>query len=226
MTASWHALGSSRLQAPTRVMPVLDGVTVRPARMPDVGAILGLHREAFADKFGGAFGVDATERGAAALAATWEHQGAVAMRGMFVAEYQGQIVGTTTIRTWEMISDQDASVEVVFHEELGFWRTIRSLFVLSLLDHQIGRREGFITDVAVLPAYRRSGIAQMLLARAEQEALLRGKHHLGLYVSQRNEAARALYQRLGFYQHRSRRSLLTWFFFGQGHWLYLRKNLV
>jgi ribosomal protein S18 acetylase RimI-like enzyme len=198
---------------------------IRPARLEDIGLILELHREAFADKFGGAFGANATDQGIAALAATWRRQGAIALRGMLVAEHEGKVIGTTTVRTWEMGGDDGGAAEIAFHQELGIWRAARSLFALSLLDHRIERREGFVTDVAVLEEYRRGGVARALLARAEQEAMLRGKRFLGLYVSARNKGAWSLYATMGFYHVRVRRSFLAWLIFGQGRWIYMRKDL-
>lgn len=225
MTASTHALSGPISQQAARSSAGPLPVTIRPARLDDIGLILELHREAFADKFGGAFGTGATDRGVAALAAAWRRQGSPALRGMFVAEHEGAVVGTTTVRTWEMSSDDGGAAEIAFQQELGVWRATRSLFALSLLDHRIERREGFITDVAVLASFRRGGVARALLARAEQEAVLRGKRFLGLYVSAGNQGARALYRDLGFYNLRTRRSLLTWLIFGQGRWVYMRKDL-
>jgi ribosomal protein S18 acetylase RimI-like enzyme len=100
------------------------------------------------------------------------------------------------------------------------------MFALSLLDHRIGRGEGFITDVAVLNDYRRQGIAGVMLARAEQEAQSRHKHYLGLYVSGANMGARTLYRRLGFRDMYVRRSWLTRLIFGQREWVYMRKHLT
>jgi ribosomal protein S18 acetylase RimI-like enzyme len=226
MTASSGALSGPLSQPAARPKGMSIAAAIRPARLDDIGLILELHREAFADKFGGAFGANGTEQGVAALAATWRRQGPPALRGMFVAEHEGQVIGTTTVRTWEMGGDDGGAAEIAFHQELGLWRAARSLFALSLLDHRIDRREGFITDVAVLQPYRRSGVARAMLARAEQEALLRGKRFLGLYVSARNSGARSLYHELGFYHVRVRRSLLAWLIFGQGSWIYLRKDLA
>ncbi|MFV9507838.1 MAG: GNAT family N-acetyltransferase [Oscillochloridaceae bacterium umkhey_bin13] len=225
MTASSQVLRGSLGSVAERPSGLLLAASIRPARLDDITPILDLHSEAFADKFGGAFGPNATEQGMAALAAAWRRQGPPALRGMFVAEYEGTVIGTATVRTHEALQDDGSAAEIAFHEQLGIWRAARSLFVLSLLDHTIQRREGFITDVAVLAPFRRSGVARALLARAEQEALLRGKRFLGLYVSARNEGARNLYRALGFYEVRSRRSLLAWLFFGQGHWVYMRKDL-
>jgi hypothetical protein len=89
-----------------------------------------------------------------------------------------------------MGGDNTGAAELAFHQVLGAWGAIRSIFALSLLDHQIDRNEGYITDVAVLGPYRRRGVAQALLARAEEDARLRRKRFLGLYVSAANHAAR------------------------------------
>jgi ribosomal protein S18 acetylase RimI-like enzyme len=220
MTASPQAFAGLAAQPGVREAQAPVPVTIRAARLDDIGPILALHREAFADTFGGAFGRGRAERGASALAAAWRRQGPLAMRGMLVAEHDGQVIGTTTLRTWEMGGDDGGAAELAFQEELGLWGAMRSLFALSLLDHRIDRREGFVTDVAVLAPYRRGGVARSLLARAEQDARLRAKAFLGLYVSASNTAARALYHDLGFSEVRVRRSLLAWLIFGQGRWLY------
>jgi ribosomal protein S18 acetylase RimI-like enzyme len=185
-----------------------------------------LHSRAFADTFGGAFGRGRVERGAQALAAAWRRQGAASMRGMLVAEHDGRLIGTTTLRTWEMGGDDAGAAELAFQEVLGVWGAARSLFALSLLDHRIAHHEGFLADVAVLDAYRRRGVARALLARAEEEARARRKRFLGLYVSAGNAGARALYRSLGFEVARTRRSLFAWLMFGQGRWHYMRKSLL
>ncbi|GAB4434790.1 MAG: GNAT family N-acetyltransferase [Chloroflexi bacterium OHK40] len=226
MTASSQALPGPLGQPAARAARPTIPVTVRAARLDDIGPILALHREAFADKFGGAFGAQGAERGASALAAAWRRQGPSALRGMLVADYEGQVVGTTTVRTWEMSGDDSGAAELAFHEVLGLWGAARSLFALSLLDHRIERGEAFITDVAVLEPFRRGGVARALLDRAEQEARLRARRFLGLYVSARNDAARRLYHAVGFHDVRVRRSLLAWMIFGQGRWIYMRKDLL
>lgn len=204
----------------------LPDLCIRLACLDDIGPILSLHYEAFADKFGGAFGADNAARGIAALEASWRRQGMRALRGMFVAECQGTVIGTTTLRTWEMGCDDSGAAELAFQQVLGVWGTVRSMFALSLLDHRIGRSEGFITDVAVLFPFRRHGIASALLSRAEEEARLRRKEYLGLYVSGANTAALALYHRHGFQGRHIRRSWLTRLIFGQREWIYMRKQLA
>jgi ribosomal protein S18 acetylase RimI-like enzyme len=201
-------------------------IDIRPARMSDIYPILSLHREAFADKFGAAFGARGMARGIEAMAEAWRRQGSVALRGMLVAYLDDQVVGTTTLRTWEMGGDNTGAAEMAFHQVLGTWGVLRSTFALSLVDHQIDRAEGFISDVAVLGPYRRRGVARALLARAEEEARVRRKRYLGLYVSGSNQAAQQLYLRLGFVTRRVRRSLWAGLILHQSRWMYMRKDLL
>jgi ribosomal protein S18 acetylase RimI-like enzyme len=202
-----------------------SAVTIRPARIGDIHPMLDLHCDAFADKFGRAFGPDGLARGAAALAAAWQRQGQRALRGMFVAEWEQRVVGTITLRTWEMGEDDAASVEMAFQQVLGLWGATRSMFVLSLLSHRIARTEGFITDVAVASEYRRRGVATHMLRRVSEEATRLQKQYLGLYVSAANTGAIALYRKTGFYRSSLRRSWMTRLCFGQRDWVYMRRNL-
>lgn len=194
--------------------------------MDDIYPILSLHREAFADKFGAAFGAHGTARGIEAMAEAWRRQGSAALRGMLVAVADNQVIGTITLRTWEMGGDSTGAAEMAFHQVLGAWGALRSIFALSLLDHQIDHAEGYITDVAVLSAYRRRGVAQALLAYVEEDARIRRKRYLGLYVSAGNQGARQLYIRAGFNVQRVRRSLLAGWILRQHAWVYMRKDLV
>ncbi len=198
---------------------------IRPARMTDIYPILGLHRESFADKFGAAFGRGGTARGLEAMAEAWRRQGPSALRGMLVAIINDQVVGTISLRTWEMAGEPSGAAEMAFHSVLGTWGAMRSIFTLSLLDHTIERSEGYVTDVAVLGSYRRRGIARALLARAEEEARIRAKRFLGLYVSAANKGAHTLYEQTGFIDWRMRRSFLAGVILHQSAWNYMRKEL-
>jgi ribosomal protein S18 acetylase RimI-like enzyme len=206
--------------------PLSLAVDIRLARMEDIYPILELHREAFADKFGAAFGVRGTTRGIEAMAEAWRRQGVSALRGMFVATLEGRVIGTISLRTWEMASENSAAAELAFHKVLGVWGAVRSIFALSLLDHQIERGEGYITDVAVLSPYRGRGVAHALLARAEADARARNKQFLGLYVSGANQRAQRLYENCGFARYRTRRSWVAGIVLQQRTWIYMRKNLA
>jgi ribosomal protein S18 acetylase RimI-like enzyme len=61
-----------------------------------------------------------------------------------------------------------------------------------------GSRVGRIYDLAVHPQHRRQGVAQRLVEHALATARQRGMLWLRLEVSERNVAARALYEGLGF----------------------------
>lgn len=188
-------------------------------------AVLALHSEAFADKFGAAFGTEGVGRGVEAMAEAWRRQGVSAMRGMFVATVGETVVGTVTVRTWEMGNDDSGAAELAFQKVLGAWGAFRSIFTLSLLSHQIARDEGYVTDVAVLSTFRRRGIARILLARAEEEARARRKRFLSLYVSSANTGAQTLYTREGYHRARTRRSLMAGLVLHESRWLFMRKDL-
>lgn len=204
----------------------LRGLYIRPATLSDAEAILILHSQAFADKFDGAFGANGAERGKAALAAAWQRQGGTAIRGMLVAILEEQIVGTASLRTREMPSDDNGAAEFAFHQVLGLWGALRSIMALSLLDHTIMQGEGFVTDVAVRPDFQRRGVARRLLAHIEQEARSCQKEFLGLYVSGANKGAQRLYYHHGFYKVRLRHSWMTRLFYGQRTWVYMKKDLT
>ena len=203
----------------------LPALEIRPARLEDAYAVLWLHREAFADKFGAAFGTQHVDQGVEAMAEAWRRQGVTALRGMLVAVVDGKVVGTTTVRTWEMGGDDGGAADIAYHQVLGTWGALRSIFTLSLLDHLIGRDEGYITDVAVLSTHRRQGIARALLIRAEAEARLRRKRYLSLYVSAANSGAHELYLSLGFVDRKLRRSIMTALLLHQHGWYFMQKRL-
>lgn len=201
-------------------------VDIRPARMDDIYPVIQLHSEAFADKFGAAFGANGMARGIEAMAEAWRRQGAGALRGMLVATADDEIIGTITLRTWEMGSEDSAAAEMAFQRVLGAWGALRSIFALSLLDHQIVRDEGYITDVAVRSDYRRRGVARLLVARAEEEARGRRKRFISLYVSASNTGARRLYLDNGFVDVRVRRSITSALLLHRWGWVYMRKVLA
>ena len=97
-----------------------------------------LHREAFSDKFGAAFGMRRSDLGVEAMAEAWRRQGALALRGMLVAVLDQQIVGTISMRTADSVGDNDGSAEQAFYQVLGHWRALRSIMVLSLIHICVG----------------------------------------------------------------------------------------
>ena len=60
--------------------------------------------------------------------------------------------------------------------------------------------EGFVTNVAVFPEFRRQGVAALLLSAAQSLCRERGIERLALEVRASNAPAIALYERFGFRQ--------------------------
>ena len=86
----------------------------------------------------------------------------------------------------------------------GFWRVVDELH---------------INNLAVLPAYRRQGIASMILNRVFEEGRKVGAGRATLEVRRSNEIARRLYERFGFtvagvrrgyYRHPEEDALVLW----------------
>jgi ribosomal protein S18 acetylase RimI-like enzyme len=202
------------------------GLMIRPAQMADIDPMLNLQAEAFADKFMAAFGRHGAERGLAALSRTHHLQGPGSLQGMHVALVQERIVGTITMRTVEMRIDDGGLVEQAFLRELGTWGTIRAMRAFSQLEHYIGRDEGYITDVAVVPDLRRQGIAQAMLRYIITLARETGKGRLGLYVSASNKNAITLYYNLGFREQLVRRSWWNALFLGERRWMYMTYTIL
>ncbi len=59
-------------------------------------------------------------------------------------------------------------------------------------------RRGWLHHLAVHPAYRRRGIASMLVREVEQRLRAKGCLKINLLIFRDNEAARSLYERLGY----------------------------
>lgn len=208
--------------AETPDLPLL----IRPAQMGDIGPMLALQAEAFADKFTAAFGRKGAERGVAALARTHHLGGPSTLQGMHVALIGERIVGTITMRTSEMYIDDGGTMEQAFLRELGTWGTIRATHALSQLEHRIGRDEGYVTDVAVAQDVRRNGVARAMMRYIVRVARDLGKRRLGLFVSASNSKAIALYQQFGFQKQQVRRSWWNAFFLGERRWIYMTYSIL
>lgn len=77
------------------------------------------------------------------------------------------------------------------------WQQEQVVAYLALLPHN-GWHQVSVTALAVHWHWRRRGLATLLLTLAEEEARCRGLRRLRLQVDCDNEAALALYRRLGF----------------------------
>lgn len=197
----------------------MNDLIIRPATLADVDGLVAVHAAAFQDKFLAAFGARHLLIGLELMAETWRRQGNAGLSGMWVATCDNTIVATIAIRARATMRQIPAvPVEWLFIKRLGFLRTLYALSVLSIIDHPVGHNEIYISDVAVLPAYQRRGIARRLLDHAYSEAQRLKLDTLCLYVSANNAAACALYQGAGYHSTYTHHSLLAWLAIRRWRW--------
>lgn len=94
--------------------------------------------------------------------------------------------------TWEQLMSQlpDDSHEFLAAEAEG--KILGYVGMMTVLD------EGYISNVAVDPAYRRQGIGDLLIGELLSRAVMRQLSFVTLEVREHNEAAIALYRKHGF----------------------------
>ncbi|MER3461067.1 MAG: hypothetical protein C4303_08240 [candidate division GAL15 bacterium] len=144
---------------------------------------------AFADKFAAVLGPD-LQRNAAVLAEL------PSLGTVYVADSQGQVVGTFTLVLEERTH---APLWPVLRRHLGFWQALRALVRLQLIG--TSRPEphtALVEAVAVLPEWRGRGVGRCMMTKALAEARRAGHRRVGLYVVEGNEPAVRLYTSLGF----------------------------
>lgn len=202
-------------------------VSMRPASLADVDRIVAIHADAFHQTFMAAFGRKRYQDGLRVMADVWRRQGAVGLHGMWVAEHDGTVVGTITMRSrlphWAAPS---VPVEWVFMRALGVLRGLYALNALSFIEHHLMANELYITDVAVARPYQRHGVGRTMLAHAMHYAEHHQLNHVSLYVDPANKPALGLYQGSGFYLVRTHHSFMGWWVLGQARWLLLRRTVV
>lgn len=202
-------------------------VIMRQAKLADVDRIVAIHADAFHRTFVAAFGRAHYHAGLRVMADVWRRQGIVGLQGMWVAEVDGYVVGTITMRSrsasWLPPS---IPVEWLFIRALGVIRGLYALNALSFIEHHITTNELYVTDVAVDGAFQRRGVGREMLAYAFATAERQQLGVVSLYVDAANHPALALYQGLGFYVANTHHSLMGWFLVRQIRWLFLRRTIV
>lgn len=199
-------------------------IRVRPARLEDLAAAGEILVEGFRSKFQAAF-AGHMERAARVVARTLALEVEQGRCGLFVAEIEGQIAGTISLRRHGDPESPGWPATRLLLEEVGLLRGLRAMLYMALLDQPFGPGEVYVSDVAVAAAFRRRGVGQALMRHAEQVARLWGMQALVLDVNIGNHPARRLYRRLGFGEERVRFSFLAGWLLGMGEWLRMRKAL-
>ena len=79
-------------------------------------------------------------------------------------------------------------------------------FIWMLHEETAGRKQCFLCDFAIWEPYRRKGFGSAALALAEKDALEAECREVVLFVTGRNTAAKALYEKSGYRQLRPKDS--------------------
>ncbi len=201
--------------------------TVRLATAEDDPAISALVVDGFLDKFRPIFGsrVDRALR----IMERWvtlEHASGGVTSLVTEGYSSSEIAGSVGVRTSPSHEDILArGLWRALNRNLGLPRTLWATTLLSYPRYSYDASEAYVERLVVSPAFRRRGIAKLLLAAAEDLARESGKETVGLHVSGNNLAALRLYEAEGYKQVGCQRSLLTSYLLGIREWLYLRKGL-
>lgn len=201
--------------------------TVRLAKAEDDPAIAALVVDGFLDKFRPIFGprMDRALR----IMEKWvilEHASGGVTSLVTEGYSSSELAGGVGVRTAPSREDILAR---------GLWRSLsrnlgppRAVWASTLLSYPRythNSSEAYVERLVVSPAFRRRGIARLLLSAAEDLAREAGKETVGLHVSGNNLPALRLYEAEGYKQAGRQRSLLTGYFLDIREWLYLRKEL-
>lgn len=201
--------------------------TVRLATAGDDPAIAALVVDGFLDKFRPIFGsrVDRALR----IMEKWvtlEHASGGVTSLVTEGYSTSEIAGSVGVRTAP--SHEDVLARGLWRSlrrNLGLPRTLWATTLLSYPGYSYRASEAYVERLVVSPAFRRQGIARLLLTAAEDLARETGKETVGLHVSSNNLTALRLYEAEGYREAGRQRSFLTGYFLDIRQWLYLRKEL-
>ncbi len=201
--------------------------TVRLATAEDDPTIAALVVDGFLDKFRPIFGsrMDRALR----IMERWvalEHVSGGVTSLVTEGYSASEIAGSVGVRTFPSHEDVlGRGLWRALNRNLGLPRTLWATTLLSYPRYSYNASEAYVERLVVSPAFRRRGIARLLLTAAEDLARETGKETVGLHVSGNNLSALRLYEAEGYKQVGRQRSLLTGYFLNIREWLYLRKEL-
>ena len=201
--------------------------TVRLATAEDDPAISALVVDGFLDKFRPIFGARMDQ--ALRIMERWvvlEHASGGVTSLVTEGYSSSEIVGSVGVRTSPSREDVLArGLWRALNRNLGLPRTLWATTLLSYPRYSYDASEAYVERLVVSPAFRRRGIARLLLAAAEDLARKSGKETVGLHVSGNNLPALRLYENEGYEEIHRQRSYMTGYFLNIRDWLYLKKEL-
>ncbi len=173
---------------------------IRHAEYADAAAVGELLASALAPKYRPTLG----SRAAEALTRLIGHELRTPTHGYWVAERDARVIGAAHLATAEDVPP--TGVAQLLADVIGWSRALWALSALSILAHgPLEEDEAYVGELAVAPDARRQGVGVMLMRHLDAQAAARGKSRVTLWVTDDNDAARALYARLGFTEHTGRR---------------------
>jgi len=187
-----------------------------------VGQVIG---EAFADIYGPVLDHDAVLIAAVAAVfpsdvSCYVGEGAGGVRGTGFLALSGLQTG------WGLVEEQ--TIWRLLRERQSVARALRSRLLLALpsAPNRADRTTGYISSLAVRPAWQGQGLGTALLRSLEDAAGRTGKARVGLYVADTNTRARQLYERHGFHVARVERAHFTRPIWGFRAMVYMTKPLT
>jgi len=193
---------------------------IRHAEYADAAAVGSLLAIALAPKYRPTLGRGAAE----ALTRIIGHELRTPSHGYWVAERDATVIGAVHLATAE-----DAPPSGVAHrlaQVIGWTRALWALTALSILAHgPLDQDEAYVGELAVASDVRRQGVGVMLMRHLDAQAEARGKSRITLWVTDDNDAARALYTGLGFTEHAGRRWHLGRLIFGSRGAILMEKQV-
>jgi len=127
------------------------------------------------------------------------------------------VIGSVSVSTQKSFV---SGVAGMFYQAVGFWGTVRALFVLGFLsDPAPAPDEAYVEVLGVGPEYQRQGVGRALMIAAEEMARSLHKQRLTLYVTSNNRAAQTLYLSCGLKMQRQTPSIVGLLLFhAPGFW--------
>lgn len=128
----------------------------------------------------------------------------------FVARHVGDVVGIAGFKTENGALTSAISFKLL-HKWLGLLGAVRAAVILTLFERKQRPGELLMDGISVAPSARGCGIGGMLIEHLKQFSTEAGYRSIRLDVIDTNDAARRLYERLGFVATRtSRFAYLRW----------------
>lgn len=197
---------------------------IRPAVLADLPGLSAVLAEAFSVKMHLLFGRDVA-RTRRLLQAIYQGPVSRGYEGVIVAEQDGAIVGGLVIEPMPWLREDINRVDTAIAAELGPWRRFWNRVGFSVFGHEPQAGEAYITDVCVRRDQRGRGIAQKLMAYAEDWARERGRTAITLWVAASNRPARHVYAKVGMRVTGQEITPLAWLLFGVPRWVRMSKPL-